>query len=171
LTPSPPIYVLDANIFIEAHRRYYAFDICPGFWDCLTHHAKQRQILSIDRVRAEITNGDLLAKWIKASPANLFRSSADSSVVQEFRTMMTWVQTNSQFTLAAKAEFASVADGWIAAYAKAHGAVLVTEEVFNANITKKVPLPNVCRHFNVAYTDTFGMLRGLGAQFEWSPPL
>ncbi len=28
-------FVLDSNIFIEAHRRYYAFDICPGFWDSL----------------------------------------------------------------------------------------------------------------------------------------
>lgn len=25
-------FVLDANVFIEAHRRYYAFDIAPFFW-------------------------------------------------------------------------------------------------------------------------------------------
>jgi hypothetical protein len=25
-------FVLDANVFIEAHRRYYAFDIAPLFW-------------------------------------------------------------------------------------------------------------------------------------------
>jgi len=29
------VYVLDANVFIEAARRYYAFDIAPKFWDTL----------------------------------------------------------------------------------------------------------------------------------------
>ena len=28
-----PIHVLDANVFVEAHRRYCAFDLCPGFWE------------------------------------------------------------------------------------------------------------------------------------------
>jgi len=32
-------YVLDANVFIEAARRYYAFDIAPPFWESLVQHA------------------------------------------------------------------------------------------------------------------------------------
>ncbi len=27
------MYLFDANVFIEAKNRYYAFDICPGFWE------------------------------------------------------------------------------------------------------------------------------------------
>jgi hypothetical protein len=27
------VYVLDANVFIEAARRYYAFDLATRFWD------------------------------------------------------------------------------------------------------------------------------------------
>ena len=34
-----PVFVLDTNIFIEAHRRYYAQDLCPGFWECLRYHS------------------------------------------------------------------------------------------------------------------------------------
>ena len=35
-------YVLDANVFIEAHQRYYALDVCPGFWLALIRqHEKQ----------------------------------------------------------------------------------------------------------------------------------
>jgi len=49
-TPSP-VYVLDTNVFVQAHRRHYAFDICPGFWDCLIHHHQTGRIVSIDRVR------------------------------------------------------------------------------------------------------------------------
>ncbi|PMD04330.1 DUF4411 family protein, partial [Brevibacterium paucivorans] len=26
------MYLLDANVLIEAKNRYYAFDIAPGFW-------------------------------------------------------------------------------------------------------------------------------------------
>ena len=45
------LFVLDTNIFIEAHRRYYARDICPGFWECLIHFALAEKLQSIDRVR------------------------------------------------------------------------------------------------------------------------
>ena len=29
-------YLLDANVFISAHRLYYGMNLCPGFWDALT---------------------------------------------------------------------------------------------------------------------------------------
>ena len=28
-----PIYLLDSNIFIQAHRMYYPFDVVPSFWN------------------------------------------------------------------------------------------------------------------------------------------
>ncbi|MCG8556092.1 MAG: DUF4411 family protein [Proteobacteria bacterium] len=28
----PRFYVVDSDVFITAKNRYYAFDICPGFW-------------------------------------------------------------------------------------------------------------------------------------------
>jgi hypothetical protein len=31
------IYLMDADVFISAKNLYYAFDICPGFWDSLIH--------------------------------------------------------------------------------------------------------------------------------------
>ena len=47
----------------------------------------------------------------------------------------------------AEAQFAGVADGWVAAYAKAHRLTLVTQEVYAAEAKSRVPLPNVCRAF------------------------
>ena len=49
-----PLFVLDTNVFIGAHRRYYALDLCPGFWECLTHYCYENRLRSIDRVRDEI---------------------------------------------------------------------------------------------------------------------
>lgn len=34
---SDAIFLLDTNVFIEAHQRYYGLDLCPGFWDALRH--------------------------------------------------------------------------------------------------------------------------------------
>jgi len=164
---APVVFVLDANVFMEAHRRYYALDLCPGFWECLAHYCHEPRLLSIDRVRDEIGDDDALSDWVKDAPDELFVSSAEQPVVDTFSEMMTWVQGNTQFRPEAKAEFAAVADGWLAAYAKVHGAVLVTQEVYSADVKRKVPLPNVCRQFRVATRDTFSMLRELEVRFGW----
>ncbi len=42
-------YLVDASVLMEAHRRYYRFAVCPGFWDALIWHHKQGTISSIDR--------------------------------------------------------------------------------------------------------------------------
>lgn len=52
------IYILDSNVFMEAHNRYYAFDIAPGFWDALIGHAETGRIISIDRVKKELDKGE-----------------------------------------------------------------------------------------------------------------
>lgn len=39
-------FVLDTNIFIEAHRRYYGLDLCPGFWEPLRHFAQRGRVVS-----------------------------------------------------------------------------------------------------------------------------
>jgi predicted nucleic acid-binding protein len=168
---TPTLYVLDANVFIEAHRRYYAFDICSGFWDCLLHHHDEKAIISIDRVRDELLTGDALEDWMTdTAPDELFASTAEAKVTRHFAAMMTWVQSQTQFKKEAKTEFARVADGWLAAYAKAHNRVVVTHEEYAREARKRVPLPNVCKQFGIDYVDTFAMLRSLGVEFTWETP-
>jgi predicted nucleic acid-binding protein len=164
---APSIFLLDTNVFIEAYRRYYAMDLCPGFWECLEHYCQEIRLLSIDRVRNEIREGDALDEWVDKSPDKLFVSTAERDVAQAFREMMLWVQSNGNFLQPAKDEFARVADGWLIAYAKVHGLVVVTHEVCDPNIRKKVPIPNVCRQFGVPHEDTFSMLRALDVRFGW----
>lgn len=50
-------FVLDTNVFIEANRRYYPFDICPGFWRALILQHEEKNLRSIDRVENEIQEG------------------------------------------------------------------------------------------------------------------
>lgn len=112
MSTSLPIYVLDANVFMQAHRRHYAFDICPGFWDSLLYFHQAGRIISLDRVKAEIDDGDALAGWVKkTAPTSLFAPTADSAVVGHFTSMMKWVQDEPQYRPDAKSQFARAADG------------------------------------------------------------
>lgn len=163
---SDPTYVLDANVFIEAARRYYAFDLAPRFWESLAHHAANGRIRSIDRVKQELDRGkDELATWLDSNFSHAIASTDETDVIQAFSQIMTWVQGQSQFSEAAKAEFANGADGWLVAYTKVTGNVIVTQEVPAPDARRKVPLPNVCQSFSVQFVDTFEMLRTLGVRF------
>lgn len=172
MSSGKPVYVLDTNILIEAHRRYYAFDLCPGFWDFIVASHQQGHVCSIDRVRTEIEAGkDELAKWIDDTlPESFFMSTASASVAAQYAGMITWVNGQG-FKPEAKAEFASIADGWLVAYARANvNHIVVTHEQPSPDAKKRVLIPNVCLQFKVDYRDTFSMLKQLRASFTWSAP-
>ena len=163
-------YSLDANIVIAAWRDYYPIDLYPGFWECLQRFGQEKRLLSVDRVRDEINSPNELVAWLKRYWCDAFALTTEPHTASVFSQMQIWVQTNDQFLPAAKHEFAGAADGWLAAYAKVHGTVLVTNEVFDSNVRRRVPLPNLCRQFDVTYCNTIDMLRGLGVTFNLRTP-
>ncbi len=160
-------YLLDANVFIESAKNHYAFDIAPKFWESLIAYSKTGRIQSIDRVKTELDRGkDQVADWAEKQFQHAFASTDDAAVIANFGRLMNWVQGQAQYKDEAKAEFATVADGWLIAYAMASGLILVTHEQLNLQIKRKVPIPNVCQAFNVQYINSFEMLRQLGVRFE-----
>jgi len=162
-----PVFVLDANVFIEAHRHYYAFDLAPRFWEGLVQLAANGQVESIDRIKQELDRGkDELATWATDHFGRAFASTDEDDVVDSYREIMTWAFVQVQFSDAAKADFAKAADGWLVAYARARRRVVVTHEALKLDIKKKVPIPNVCEAFGVPYVNTFEMMRKLG--LRWS---
>jgi hypothetical protein len=164
--PSDAVFVLDANVFIEAARRYYAFDLVPAFWEKLAEHAAGGRIESIDRVQSELERGhDELAEWVDGPFAGAFASTAGEDIVDAYREVVRWVEGQGQFLPAAKAEFAAGADGWLVAYAIVKQRVVVTHEVVAPDVRRRVPIPNVCEAFELPpCIDTFQMLRVLGVR-------
>lgn len=160
-------YLLDANVFIQARQTYYGFDICPGFWLALKRQHKGKRVCSVDKVKSELVAvEDDLKHWVqKEAPDTFFKGTADRKVSGAFKDIVNWVQPEQQFVPEAKAEFSSVADGWVVAYARANGLVVVTHEEYAPTVKKKVPIPNVCMEFQVQYCNTFQMLRDLKEQF------
>ena len=165
-------FLLDSNILIGAKRSYYAFDLCPGFWDAIRHGHRQGRILSTKRVQKEIAVGeDDLSQWVKNElPPAFFIDDNAADIMKEFSPMMAWVNSGDYLPEAVQ-EFAGHdnADGWLIAAAKARNFVLVTEEQSPSNARKRVPMPNVCDEFGVEYITTFEALRELGYRFVLAP--
>ncbi|HUT99437.1 MAG TPA: DUF4411 family protein [bacterium] len=158
-----PVFLLDANVFIEAARRYYAFDLVPRFWDSLVEYASLGRIRSIDRVKHELERGkDELASWVEGYFQDAFASTDEDEVVQIYKKIIKWVNSESQFTEEAKATFAGGADGWLVAYAKVKGCIVVTQEISEPFSKRKVKIPDVCIKGGLSFLDTFEMLRTLG---------
>lgn len=165
-----PIYIVDSDVFITAKNRYYAFDICPGFWDSLMHEHETGRLRSIDRVRQELLNWseEELVRWIKNDlPADFFLDTSGSEIVRAFGEVMLWVQQKAQYTDAAKASFATKADGWLVAYAMVHGVKVATNELSRPDSRNDVKLGDACLQFKVEYEDTFEMLRALKVHYEF----
>ena len=164
-------YLLDSDVLITAKNLYYAFDICPGFWESLLHHHREGHVFSVDRVRSELLAGrstEDLVKWVRNDvPESFFLTADTDEVAQVYTEIMLWVQRHPTYFDHAKAKFATGADGWLVAYALVHGATVVTNEQPAPESKKDVKLPDVCDKYEVPRANTFDLLRALGARFNW----
>ena len=170
MLPQTQLQVIDADVFIASHNGHYAPDICPGFWECLPYFYEQGNVISIDLVRGEIQDPPELVQWAANMPSGFFAPTSDRLIADSHGEIMNWVDGNPQFYNSAKREFADGADVWLIAYAMANNAVVVTNETFKEDVKRRVPIPNVCQQFGISYRNASGMLRELGARFEWRPP-
>lgn len=73
---------------------------------------------------------------------------------------------SSRYRRPAVEKFLSGADPWLIAKAKVLGATIVTHEVNDPHVLKRVPIPNLCGSRSVPCLDTFDTLRALEARFE-----
>ncbi|HYZ73848.1 MAG TPA: DUF4411 family protein [Chthoniobacterales bacterium] len=156
-------YALDANVFIEANKKYYSFKLCPGFWDWLIRSNGKGVVCSHESVLDELVGaGDELSKWAKQSSGFFFPIDAATSA--EMAKVSAWVAKN--FEPAAVSKFLGVADPLLIAFAMAHGHTVVTEEVYFQHSPKRVKIPEVCIQFKVPCINTFKMLSIEGATFQ-----
>lgn len=162
------IYLLDSNIFIQAHRRYYPFDVVPSFWKALINKAQKGVVKSIDKVKIELIDnagdGDLLKEWCtKNLPDNFFIDS--SSSIGSYSSITRWASRPGQeYTTRAISKFLATdyADPWLISLAHSNPVYkIVTEEISAPNIKREVKIPEVCNYFNVEYGNTIDLLRKL----------
>lgn len=168
--PGERRFLLDADVLIQAHRSYYAFDLCPGYWDALA--TAGRRVATIDKVREELRRGnedDPLRLWLEARAAAFIASTDDEETKRWVGEAFAWVRGNPQYLPVAEKVFSESADGWLVAHAKAARWVVVTRERPAPASKREVKVPDVCQQFGVECIDTFAMLRELGVRFVLPP--
>ncbi|MEK7252778.1 MAG: DUF4411 family protein [Actinomycetota bacterium] len=156
-------YLLDANVFISAKNAYYAFDLCPAFWEWLERAHGRGSVLSVDAVYNELVGlRDELTEWARGHRAMFIPPSpADLPFVARVNR---WAIDSSDYDAAAKAEFASKADSFLVAQAMAGVHTVVTHERVSDG-RKTIKIPNAAIANGVTVVNPFVMLRSEGARF------
>ncbi len=156
-------YLLNANTYIQAKSLHYRMHVVPGFWDWLDQQFGYGQVGSIRSVYDELAaGGDELSQWVKLRRDHfLFVDEEATQTI--FTEIAEHVATHSSYREPHVSSFLAGADPWLVA--KAIGAQVVTNEARVGPGSKKVKVPNICDHFQVACFDTFDLLDTLKARF------
>ena len=157
------MYVVDANVLIEAKNRYYAFDLAPGFWKWLERVNEGGAVCSIDPIFEEIIKGDdELKMWAREHRS--FFCPIGQGPVKHFSRITQWAVSQNYSPAALSAFTGNDADYLIIAYACAYNCTVVTHEIPAPSARKRVKIPDACKAMGVDFTEPFTMLRKSGAQ-------
>jgi len=164
------LYLLDANVFIDANRDYYSFDMVPEFWEWLLHMGVNDKIKIPIEIYEDITEGskkDKLTDWIKQSHARdalILDEAAQVNLVQR----VTMEGYASDLTDIEVDMIGS--DSFLISYvlAKPGERCVVTTEVSKPSRKRaNRHIPDVCRQLGVRSCNTFDLLRTLGFNTRW----
>ncbi|MDF0602685.1 DUF4411 family protein [Psychromarinibacter sp. C21-152] len=123
------MYVIDANVFIQAANSYYAFDIVPKFWSWLESELGSR-LFTITPVKDEIlAQKDQLSEWFASVDDPGWVLPADEQPVQLQMPVITKHCFDKGYRPAGISKFLSGADPWVIACAREKGWTVVTQEI------------------------------------------
>ncbi|MFH1297348.1 MAG: DUF4411 family protein [Bacteroidota bacterium] len=165
-----PIYIVDSNFFIQAHRATYPLDIATGFWNKVRQLAESEIIVSIDKVKKELYDkNDELESWCRANlPDDFFKDTKD--VMTEYSRVSAWaISMNHHYMPSAINEFldADEADAFLISYSLSdiRNRHIVTQEISAPQKINRIKIPDCCDAFGVRYITTIEMFRELGETF------
>jgi hypothetical protein len=156
---------MDANTYIQAKNFHYNMSFCPAYWDWLDKQFANGEIVSIQIVYDELTDGsDELAEWVKNRKGQ-FIGVSDDRTQEIYIEIVNYVMDMEGKKQQHKDTFLEKADPWLIAKALATGATIVTHEVLDPPNSTKVKIPNICKKFGVGYMSTYELLEALEAKF------
>ena len=166
-------YCLDSDVLISAHRRFYPFDVFPGFWNILEEEGRAGRVKIPLAVYDELVEGsenDKLEQWVRINKKILV-AEPDPPIVEKFSEIVNFVSQNYEPQHVQK--FLGDADPFVIATAWAKGMVVVTFETIKnetrdkitGKIKGKIKIPNICIHLGVPNITFTEMLRDFGVKF------
>ena len=164
------IYLLDADVLINAERDYYPRKRVPEFWEWLLHHAESGTVKTLKRISSGLKQTpspgrpeDPLSEWIRAHEASLTIGPPSQVAV-----LRVWTDGYQQGSSAL--HLPSVDDDafLIAAALTAPGErTVVTMEKRSNKTGLNRRIPQVCDIVGVNCIDTFRFIRELDFRTDW----
>ena len=162
------LFLLDANVLIDANRDYYPIERVPEFWAWLVHMGKSDQAKIPMEVYEEIKDGkDHLATWAKDGNVEgdlLFGEDVDVTRVS------TVIDEGYAPDLTDDEVEKIGRDPFLIAYALAEvgqRCVVTTEVSKPGRQRANRHVPDVCNDFGVPWCDTFAFVRALDFTTNW----
>lgn len=165
------VYLIDANALMTPYRQYYAFDLCPSFWDRLTEAFDDGRIVLLEQVKREIMKGDdPLTDWMKANEEIIeVCDYKTDKIVSNYQAVLQYIQGCGLYKESALAAWApeDIADPWLIATAMDKDYVIVTLEAPSGGLSASSPnkaakIPDVAKAMGVQTVSLFEMMRDLG---------
>ena len=163
------LYLLDANVLIDANRDYYPINhVVPEFWEWLIHMGESNQVKIPLDIYEELKKGtDELQIWVKKEEtkvALLLNEEVDISVIRR-------VINDGYANDLTDSEIEQVGqDPLLIAYAlkDSNGRCLVTTEASKPKKQRaNKHVPDVCDILGVSWCHTFEFIRTLGFSTNW----
>ena len=162
------LYLLDANVLIDANRDYYPMTRVPEFWEWLAYVGESGHVKMPVEVYEEIKDGkDDLATWAKdgkVEAALLLREEVDVPLVSKV------INEGYAPDLTDDDVEKIGRDPFLIAYALSvvgERCVVTTEVSKPKRKRANRHIPDVCVHIGVPWCDTFAMVRALNFSTTW----
>ena len=162
------LYLLDANVLIDANRDYYPINRVPEFWDWLVHMGESGSVKIPLEIYEEIKVGsDALGNWIKlheTESALKLEEEVDVLLVSQV------IDEGYAFDLTDDEVEKIGRDPFLIAYALSapnDRCVVTTEHSRPSRQRANRHLPDVCREFGIDSYTTFEFVRNLNFSTNW----
>ena len=163
------LYLLDANVLIDANRDYYPVSRVPEFWSWLTHIGEQGKAKIPEEIYEELAEGrDPLSDWLRDYKRHiLLNESVRPDLVGDvIRQGYADDLTDEEMTKMGR-------DPFLVAHALAvpgQRCVVTTEASKPSRTRANRHIPDVCRDLGVPSCNTFEFLRRLDFSTGWRGP-
>ncbi len=153
-------YCLDSNAYIQPWNFYYSPQLIPDYWIILDELAQNNVIFSPDEVKQEILKvDDLLNEWLIQRP--YFFKPALQPIQLKVREILKIFPR-----LISVGANRSMADPWVIAQAAVDDAVVVSKEYPIVDPkSKRIKIPDVCKHFEIRCISDITFVNELGIKF------
>jgi uncharacterized protein DUF4411 len=165
------LYLLDANVLIDAARDYYSMEMVPEFWDWLLYQGEIQTAKVPVEIYEEVTESDdELSEWLTRDAvriALLLGEDVDPALVSRA------VCDGYAPDLADDEVLRLGRDPFLVGYALVAAdrrCIVTTERSKPSRVRANRHLPDVCDTFGIAVCHTFEFTRSLGFTTRWRRP-